>query len=452
MNRNASNRLPFVTLLVLLLVAFALGGGGSRQGLANLLVQLTALAALAPDYQAMRAFVREAPLGLRALIGASLLVPLLQMIPLPPALWQALPGRDLALQSLKLAGEVGWMPFSLYPLRTLLALTALITPVAVLIIGWSLPRQQLATLGWMVVVCGLMTVLLGLVQLGATDDTGTLFGTRDPGKVLLGTFANRNSTALLLGFALALAALLPAPHPHPALLPVRIALCALLLLAIVLTKSRTGIVLAAVPIMLAFIKAFSWNVGARTAAQGSTGNLISSRLALVLGAAALVAASGIALLVAAPGPIGEALERFEAQDDPRRYIWHDASYSARRYWPMGAGMGTFDEVFQVDESLENLSYRTAGRAHNDYLELAIEAGIPGLALAGLWLALIGWLSWRARLSSQRWMAWAASSFLLAIALQSITDYPLRNQTILAFAAFALLLLARGPGERRRERP
>jgi O-antigen ligase len=172
----------------------------------------------------------------------------------------------------------------------------------------------------------------------------------------------------------------------------------------------------------------------------------------VLGAAALVAASGIALLVEAPGPIDEALERFEAQDDPRRYIWDDASYSARRYWPMGAGMGTFDEVFQVDESLENLSYRTAGRAHNDYLELAIEAGIPGLALAGLWLALIGWLSWRARLSSQRWMAWAGSSFLLAIALQSITDYPLRNQTILAFAAFALLLLARGPGERRRERP
>jgi O-antigen ligase len=453
LDRNASDRVPFVTLLVLLLVAFALGGGGSRQGLANLLVQLTALAALAPHYRAMRAFVREAPLGLRALIGASLLVPLLQIIPLPPGLWQSLPGRDLALRSFELAGETGgWMPFSLYPLRTLLALTALITPVAVLIIGWSLSRQRLAILGWVVVACGLVTVLFGLVQLGATDDTGTLFGTRDPGKVLLGTFANRNSTALLLGFALALAALLPAPHPHPALLPVRLALCALLLLAIVLTRSRTGIVLAALPIMLAGLKALWWALRERGGTQASSGAKTRHRLALVLGAAALVAASGIALLVAAPGPIGEALERFEAKDDPRRYIWDDASYSARRYWPLGAGMGTFDEVFQVDESLENLTKKTAGRAHNDYLELAIEAGIFGLALAGLWLALIGWLSWRARLSSQRWMAWAGSSFLLAIALQSITDYPLRNQTILAFAAFALLLLARGPEERRRERP
>jgi O-antigen ligase len=171
-----------------------------------------------------------------------------------------------------------------------------------------------------------------------------------------------------------------------------------------------------------------------------------------MGGLALLAFAGTALVVVAPGPIGEALERFEAKDDPRRYIWDDAGYSASRYWPAGAGIGTFDEVFQVDESLENLTKRTAGRAHNDYLELAIEAGLPGLALAGLWIVLIGWLSWRARHSSQRWVAWAGSSFLLAIALQSITDYPLRNQTILAFAGFALVLLGRIATDQRRAQP
>lgn len=35
--------------------------------------------------------------------------------------------------------------------------------------------------------------------------------------------------------------------------------------------------------------------------------------------------------------------------------------------------------------------------------------------------------------------------------QSITDYPLRNQAMLAFAGFALLLLARGAVERERTR-
>ena len=443
MEKNVADRVSFFGLLALLLIAFALGGGGSRQGLANLLVQLAAIAVLVPHRTALIRFWRESPLALRVLIGLALALPLLQLIPLPPGLWSALPGRTLVSRSLELAGEEpGWMPFSLYPLRTLLAFTALITPVAVLIAGWSVSRERLVTIGWVAVACGIVTILFGLVQLGATDDSGSLFGARNPGTVLLGTFANRNSTGLLLGFALALAALLPAPRPHPAVLVGRVTICALLLLAIVLTKSRTGLVLAGLPLALAGLRSLWWAMRERTGAPGSSSGGSQRPLALALAAMALLTTGGVALLVTAPGPIGEALERFEAKDDPRRYIWDDASYTAARYWPLGAGMGTFDEVFQVDESLENLTKRTAGRAHNDWLELVIESGLVGPVVAVLWLVLIGWLSWQARRSSQRWVAWAGSSFLLAIALQSITDYPLRNQTILAFAAFALLLLTR----------
>ncbi len=451
MENNLAARVSFLALLTTLVVAFALGGGGSRQGLANLLVQLTAVAALVPHRSALMQFLRESPLALKMLVGISLLLPLLQIIPLPPGVWQALPGRELAAQSLEVAGESGWMPFSLDPLRTLLALTALITPVAVLIVGWAVPRDRLVLLGWVVVACGIATTLIGLFQIGATDGSGTLYGARNPGDVLLGTFANRNSTGLLLGFALALAALLPAPRPHPAVLAARIGACALLLLTIILTKSRTGIVLAALPLGLAAIKVL-WSVMRERRAAGTGGARSNHNLAASLGALALLTIGGGALLITAPGPIGEALERFEVKDDPRRYIWDDASYSVSRYWPAGAGMGTFDEVFQVDESLENLTQKTAGRAHNDYLELAIEAGVPGLVLAGLWLMLVGWLTWRARHSSQRWVAWAGSCFLFAVALQSITDYPLRSQTILAFAGFALLLLARAGNARGRTRP
>ena len=58
------------------------------------------------------------------------------------------------------------------------------------------------------------------------------------------------------------------------------------------------------------------------------------------------------------------------------------------------------------------------------------------------MILIGWLSWRAGRSQYRWPAWGSGAILLAVALQSITDYPLRNQTMLAVAAFAILMLAR----------
>jgi len=426
--------------MAVLLVAFVIGGGGSRYGLANLAVQLTALAALAFHRQAFIAFWREAPLALRLLVLASVALPLLQMLPLPPSVWGALPGRDLVARSLEMAGESGWMPFSLHPIRTLLALTALITPLAVLAIGWPLSRGRLISIGWLVVGFGIATSLLGVVQLGATDQTGTIFGARSPGANLVGTFANRNSTGLFLGFAVALAAVLPVPQRHPVIPFMRLGVCALLLVAIILTRSRTALVLAALPVALGGLRALWWFLRSRSAIQDTRG--ATRIVTLAFAAFALGSVAIGAILVSAPGQVSETLERFEAKDDPRRFIWEDAAYTVSRYWPAGAGTGSFDEVFQVDESLENLTMRRAGRAHNDYIELAIESGILGLGLAALWLLLLFWLTWLARRSEHRWTGWAGTSFLLAIALQSITDYPLRNQTMLAMAGFALLLLVR----------
>lgn len=445
LSQRTADRFAGAAVLAVLLVAFIAGGGGSRFGLANLTVQLTAFVALAFHRHSFAAFWRESSLALRALIIASLLLPIIQLIPLPVDIWSILPGRELVSRSFELTGGSGWMTLSLDPRRTLLALTALITPLAVLFTGWTIPRDRLMLVGLLVVGLGLITVLLGLVQLGDRTTDATLFGARRPNEVLLGTFANRNSTGLWLGFTLGLAALLPAPRPHPAVLLIRIALCALLMVAIILTKSRTALVLAALPLMMGALRTLWWGMNERTE-RGQAGRK-GRPLVLAMGAVALMAAGAAALVIAAPGRIGESLERFEAKDDPRRFIWDDAAYSVDRYWPAGSGMGTFDEVFQIDESLENLTVRRAGRAHNDYIELAIEAGPFGLILAGLWLSLIGWLSWRARRSPMRWAAWSGSTFLLAIALQSITDYPMRNQTILAFAGFALLLLARAASDR-----
>jgi O-antigen ligase len=423
-------------LAALILVAFIFGGGGIGSGLANLAVQLTALAVLAWRWDAALQFWRGSPMALRLLIIATVGLPLLQTIPLPEPIWSALPGRALVSDAVNLAGGSDWRTFSVSPLRTMLAMTTLVTPLAVLFAGWALPRERLIDCGWAIVALGLVTVLLGAVQLSSGTEAGTLYGSRAPGKILLGTFANRNSTGLFLTFTLALAALLPVPRPHPAILPARLAVCALLLLAVVVTQSRTSLVLAILPVLLGMLRAIS--TLSRTHQRGT-----AARTSMIaIGALALLGTAAGAVLVTAPSRIGATLERFEAKDDPRRFIWDDATYSAQRYWPLGAGTGTFDELYQVDESLENLTERRAGRVHNDYIELTIESGAPGLVLAALWLVLIGWLSWRVRISSQRWSAWAGSAFLLAIALQSITDYPLRNQTMLAFAAFALLLLAR----------
>lgn len=105
-------------------------------------------------------------------------------------------------------------------------------------------------------------------------------------------------------------------------------------------------------------------------------------------------------------------------------------------------MGTFDEVFQIDESLENITPRRAGRAHNDYLEIAVEAGVVGLAVVALWAIWAAFASWRAASTPQRWPALAGTGILMAVALQSLLDYPLRNQAMLCIAALAVALLTR----------
>lgn len=434
-------------IAVLLLVAFCMGGGGSAFALANLTVQLTAFAVLAANRANAMSFWRDSPMALRIAIIAAIALPIAQIIPLPASIWTQLPSRDFVVRSLEMTGETGsWMTMSLDPRRTALALTAIITPLAVVCAGWGLPRHRLIDLGWIIVVMGLVTIGIGLVNLAAPGAVPNPFDDNAGGEVLRGTFANRNSTGLFLCFALALAALMPLPRPQPALQAVRIGICVLLLLAIVLTKSRTALVLATIPAVLGCLRLLWWWTQERAGRRGSARGFIRHPVMILVGALGIVAAGATVLIAVAPGRVSDTLARFEAKDDPRRFIWDDATYAAARYWPVGAGQGTFDEVFQVDESLENLTRRRAGRAHNDYIELTIEAGLAGLLIAAGWLVLIAWLSWRARVSSLRWAAWSGSAFLLAIALQSVTDYPLRNQTILVLAGFAVLVLARAAAD------
>lgn len=374
------------------------------------------------------------------LVASSLLLPLLFLVPLPAALWSGLPGRALVSQSFELAGGKGWSSASVEPIRTLLALTALITPLALLAIGWSMKRDRLILVGWMVVALGLVNLAIGVVQVLSNGETGLFYPENPMPGVLFGTFANRNTAGVFLVGVLAMATFLPAPaRIGQAELPIRILICVLLLVAILLTRSRTAIVLSLLPLGAALLRvALVWLGGDSKVPARVPGGKWAPLAAL-----ALVAAMLGSVVVIAPGRIGDAIERFESGDpDARTYIWEDAAYAADRYWPLGAGMGTFDDVFQIDESLEHLTVRRAGRAHNDYLEVAIEAGLPGLVLVAAWLSLLVWLSWRARSSPHRWIAWSGALALVVIAAQSVTDYPLRNQTMLAFGAFALLVLAR----------
>ncbi|MDJ0979386.1 MAG: O-antigen ligase family protein [Erythrobacter sp.] len=400
-------------------------------------MQITALGLLACFRKAFFDFWSQAPRALVFLALASVALPLLHVLPLPEAVWTRIPGRTLAASAREAVGANGWAPISLDSARTLVALSGLIVPLTILSVGWAVRRDQLHTLGWLFVLLGIANALIGLSQAFSVNALASFYPETPMQGVLFGTFANRNSAGLFLVGCLALASLLPPPKPHPIFGVARLSVCLLLIVAIVLTRSRTALVLTAIPVLLVGVKLVLTRLKlGKTRSDGSNGAIFT------LGALGLAILLGGSLLLASPGRLDDTLERFERVGDARTYIWDDALFVSSRYWPVGSGMGTFDEVFQVDESLENMTQRRAGRAHNDYIEVAIEAGLPGLALIAAWLILVVWFSWCARAVPRRWSAWSGSAICLIIALQSATDYPLRNQTMLALAAFAVLLLMR----------
>ena len=414
---------------MLLAIALLLGGGGVAYGLHNLAIQIAGLLVLAWQRKAFVGFWSAAPLSLRLLCGGTIALPLLQMVPLPPSLWEMLPARELASEALAAAGLApGWRPLSLDPARTLVAGLGLIVPLAILATGWTLARETLIRTGWLAVALGLVHFAWGIPQVLSQGALGVPYREISMPGVLFGGFANRNSTGLFFVMCLALALGLDPPRRLAGCEGLlRLALTATFVLAVVLTQSRSAMALCALPLGLAVLRLFKASSWARPALLSLAG----------------VVVCGVALQAISPANrITTAIDRFSQGDGHRAALWQDTAVAAQRYWPAGSGMGTFDEVIQLDESLEDLAPRTAGRAHNDYLEWAIEGGLPAMLLALAWLVVLARLAWQARHSPYRWTAWTGGTAMLAIALQSLTDYPLRNQALLAMAALALLLLAR----------
>lgn len=421
-------------LIALLILAALFGGGGVAYGLANLVVQLGALLLLARNFNAVRDFFGAGPRLLVALVIASLALPLLQLVPLPPSIWTALPGREQVSQSLAAAGGLQWYSSTINQARTFVAFLGLIPPLAIIILGWRSENEGLYRAAPVIIAIGLCNVALGVVQVLGSEGTGILYLENEMPGVLFGFFANRNSTGLFLVCCLLVLVALPTARATSLARLTKAVAGFLLMLSVILTQSRTAIVLLGLPVAFAVLRLVSARLG-----KSRLTSPAAARAFFITGIAAVALTSLTPLI--GNSRIGTALARFDASEDQRSLIWEDAYYAAQRFWPVGAGMATFDEVFQTDESLEHISPRRAGRAHNDYLEIAIEAGAIGLALLVAWAMWIALASWQAISTPRRWPALAGTGILLAIAIQSVFDYPLRNQSMLCMAAFAIVLIA-----------
>jgi len=443
----------------LLVLCIGLGGGGIPAAELNLVVQVGCLLALAIVRREAAAFVRQAPRGLLVLVGLTLAVPALQLVPVPPVFWRHLPGRETVVQSLALIGAGdAWMPLSLDPNRTGLALVAVASCLPLLILAFSLRRRSMDLVPVTLVALGVASAMFGALQLSLGNQALVIQPRGVMRHQLYATFANHNASGLF--FVLCLVSLTALRRgwladrlrryrnpqregPADALVrgegAIKIVLGALFALCAVLSQSRSAVlILVFVLVWLTLRNAAAVTRFAKRAATGKGG------LPGWAAVAALIAAAAGLTALASSHSVRQSLARFEKTDDFRFQIWEDTRSVVSRYMPVGAGVGAFDDVFQLDESLESVTPLTAGRAHSDYLEAAAESGLVGPLLILAWAAWIALRTWRARARGSRPLALAACGVMACIAMQSAIDYPLRNMAMLAIAASMVGLLAR-PG-------
>jgi hypothetical protein len=154
----------------------------------------------------------------------------------------------------------------------------------------------------------------------------------------------------------------------------------------------------------------------------------------------LLGVLGVGLLLLVGGGFNQTLSRFSSLDDPRLDYWTDISWALQHYGFGGTGFGTFVPIFQSAESLEAVVPAITNHAHNEYLEILLEGGVPAILLLLLFLAILAaslWRSARARRSQEAGVVTvAATCGLVVLLVSSLVDYPLRMPAL--SAAFAVL--------------
>jgi O-antigen ligase len=415
----------------------ALGGGGSPAPLAELACELLAVIALGLWLAGSPILSLAPPKGLIALTVLALAVPLFQLVPLPAAVWQAMPGRASMTAALDLVGASDdWRPLSVSPHRTLAALLSLGPPLAMLWFAALGTGRELRLLVIAAAVMSLTAVVVGAGQL-AQGPSGWLdfYATGDSG-VLHGFNANRNTAAdiLLIGLT-ALAAVWsqwPAGQRRTASAAF-VGIGALLLLAVLLTGSRTGI--AMIPLATGFAVAI---IRTRPGASGGLRGFGAKGWACLAGTGF---AAGAALWWWREVPaLARVLARFDFSGEFRPELWRDAWFAAGHYWPIGSGLGTFLPAMLPAERLEVVDQTLPNRAHNELLELAIEGGLP---LMVCWAAIVMIVLWSLRQALApdsrvpRAYALFASAVIAIAALHSLVDYPLRSMAMAGLVAMSV---------------
>ena len=420
-------------LALYLFAALLLGGGGTPNPATEIALQLLAAVAIVAWVFADRHSKVRVPTLAIVVSLIVLVLPLLQLIPLPLELWQAMPGRTRIADALAIndAGN-SWLAWTISAPRTWASFLAMLPPVLLMLGVATIKRETVPALLSAIVAAALLGAMLGAAQLAGGPKAFRLY-TETHDEWLTGFFANRNAAVdLFLIAGVALAAL---SRNAQRTIPKSVFWggAAVLTFAALLTGSRAGIALIPAACLAVWLilrtgqgrRPFKW------------------RRVGLYGLGAAVVAILLALRAAGSNRIGSIAERFARDDIGRAELWRDTCAATLAHWPWGSGIGTFVPAFIPYERLEAVDPSFPNRAHGEWLEFLLEAGIFAPLIVVIIAAILVHSARRVwQIPAERPTVILASATLLLMTLHGLVDYAFRTMALSSLAGVAAGLLLR----------
>lgn len=367
---------------------------------------------------------------------AALTITTLYLLPISGSLWESLPGRDFYISIIEWLHQQNVEPkpaVSLIPGETMLALLALLAPVAVFLSTTSSKTEQLQKLVIVFLGIAAFEAAIGLIQY-ASENPAFYFGIKPNGKCAQGTYLNRDHFAALMEMALPLTIGLTLYtlgrkefHHHQDTTWVKLhetliygSLILLILLAGIFSRSRAGVALSIVAVLASSL-VFSRHIGGRQ----------SAGITAIFSTIAIGFATSIGMI-----PI---LNRFVGQDPLEDERWRIAQHTIegiKTFFPFGSGPGTYPDIYRAFQPIEQMKF--INNAHNDYLELLFEMGAAGAFIIASFLLLYiyGWIKlWRQKWDRMHFLQVAAGISIFLLLLHSFTDFNLHTPANMIVFAF-----------------